>query len=208
MAGWFRKKINTIGDFKGLRMRIPNLGGQVVSRAGGTTVLTPAASIFAELERGVIDASEFVGPHDDMIIGLHKTAHYYYYPGLARAGDRERLRFHKKAYEALPVRLTTDPGPRGGRNPGVSRSRAITRRTPIALERLKTEFKGKVEISPASGAGACGSSGSIRPRWSRRNPRNRRWPARCTPPSRSFKRFVGLWDHVAEGAYHQLCRGS
>ena len=56
MAGWFRKKINTIGDYRGLKMRIPGLGGKVVAKAGGTVVLTPAADIYAALERGVIDA--------------------------------------------------------------------------------------------------------------------------------------------------------
>jgi TRAP-type mannitol/chloroaromatic compound transport system substrate-binding protein len=73
MAGWFRKRINTIADYKGLKMRIPNLGGQVVARAGGTAVLTPAAAIFPSLERGVIDAGEWVGPYDDMRLGLHTT---------------------------------------------------------------------------------------------------------------------------------------
>ncbi|MGH7419046.1 MAG: ABC transporter substrate-binding protein, partial [Candidatus Rokuibacteriota bacterium] len=63
MAGWFRKKINTIGDYKGLKMRIPGLGGKVVVKAGGTVVLTPAAEIYAALERGVIDVAEWVGPH-------------------------------------------------------------------------------------------------------------------------------------------------
>ena len=57
MAGWFRKKITTIGDYKGLKMRIPNLGGKVFARAGATAVLTPAADIYAALERGVIDAA-------------------------------------------------------------------------------------------------------------------------------------------------------
>ncbi len=61
MGGWFRKRINTIGDLKGLRMRIPNLGGRVYARAGATTVLTPAAEIYAALERGVIDVAEWVG---------------------------------------------------------------------------------------------------------------------------------------------------
>jgi TRAP-type mannitol/chloroaromatic compound transport system substrate-binding protein len=82
MAGWFRKKITTIGDYKGLKMRIgTGLGGKVIARAGGAAVLTPAAEIYAALERGVIDAAEWVGPHDDMKLGLHKTARYYYYPG-------------------------------------------------------------------------------------------------------------------------------
>ena len=63
MAGWFRKKINTIGDYKGLKMRIANLGGKVVARAGATAVLTPGSEIYAALERGVIDAAEWIGPH-------------------------------------------------------------------------------------------------------------------------------------------------
>jgi TRAP-type mannitol/chloroaromatic compound transport system substrate-binding protein len=54
---------------------------KVVTKAGATAVLTPAADIYAALERGVIDAAEWVGPHDDMTLGLHQTAHYYYYPG-------------------------------------------------------------------------------------------------------------------------------
>jgi TRAP-type mannitol/chloroaromatic compound transport system substrate-binding protein len=62
MAGWFRKKINTIADYKGLKMRMPGLGGKVVAKAGGTVVLTPAADIYAALERGVIDAPSGSGP--------------------------------------------------------------------------------------------------------------------------------------------------
>ena len=105
MAGWFRKKITTIGDYKGLKMRIPGLGGKVVVRAGGTTVLTPGSDIYAALERGVIDASEWAGPHDDMKLGLHKTARYYYYPGWHEPGTTQGFGFNKKAYEALPVDL-------------------------------------------------------------------------------------------------------
>ena len=77
MAGWFRKKITTIGDYKGLKMRIGPLGGKVYVKAGGTAVLTPAADVYGALERGVIDAAEWVGPHDDMKLGLHKAARYY-----------------------------------------------------------------------------------------------------------------------------------
>ena len=82
MAGWFRKKITTIADYEGLRMRMGNnLSRKTVARTGATAVLTPAADIYAALERGVIDAAEWVGLHDDMKLGLHKTARYYYYPG-------------------------------------------------------------------------------------------------------------------------------
>ena len=105
MAGWFRKKINTLADFKGLKMRIPGLGGQVVDRAGGTAVLMPGGEVFTALERGVIDASEWSGPYDDMKLGLHNTARYYYYPGWHEPGATLEFVFNKKAYETLPVDL-------------------------------------------------------------------------------------------------------
>jgi TRAP-type mannitol/chloroaromatic compound transport system substrate-binding protein len=106
MGGWFRKRINIIGDYKGLKMRLGNnLARKVVARAGTTAVLTPAAEIYAALERGVIDAAEWVGPHDDMRLGLHKTARYYYYPGWHEPGTMSEFGFNKKAYEALPVDL-------------------------------------------------------------------------------------------------------
>src|SRR5262245_27886527 len=89
MAGWFRKRINTTSDFKGLRIRVPNLGGKVYARAGATTVLTPGSDIYPALERGVIDAAEWIGPHYDMQINLHKTARYYYYPGWHEPGTTQ-----------------------------------------------------------------------------------------------------------------------
>ena len=93
------------GDYKGLKMRIPNLGGKVYAKAGATTVLTPGGEIYAALERGVIDAAEWVGPHEDMKLGLHKTARYYYYPGWHEPGTVNEFGFNKKAYEALPADL-------------------------------------------------------------------------------------------------------
>src|SRR3990170_5897233 len=105
MGGWFRRKINPLADYKGLKMRIPGLGGKVVAAAGGTVVLTPGGEIYTALERGVIDASEWVGPHDDMKLGLHQTAKYYYYPGWHEPGTTGEFTFNKKAYGSLPADL-------------------------------------------------------------------------------------------------------
>ena len=105
MGGWFNKKINTIDDYKGLKMRIPGLGGKVVAKAGGTVVLTAGGEIFTNLERGVIDATEWVGPLHDLRMGFYKAAKYYYYPGWHEPGTVLELIFNKKAYEALPVDL-------------------------------------------------------------------------------------------------------
>ncbi len=107
MGGWFNKKINTIEDYKGLKMRIPGLGGKVVAKAGGTVVLSPGGEIFTNLERGVIDATEWVGPLHDQIMGFYKVAKYYYYPGWHEPGTVLENFFNKKAYESLPKEYQT-----------------------------------------------------------------------------------------------------
>ena len=203
MAGWFRRKMNTIADYKGLKMRIgAGLGNKVVVKAGGTAVLTPAAAIFAALERGVIDASEWVGPHDDMKLGLHNTARYYYYPGWHEPGTVSEFSFNKKAYEALPVdlRRTLDHAVAAVQVYGLTDFHA---KNAIALERLKTEFKGKVEVlqlpTPVLRDLKKLSAEVIREQ-SEKTPMARKVHASFT----KFQALVGPWDHVAEGAYHQF----
>jgi len=105
MGGWFRKEMKTIDDYKGLKMRIPGLGGKVVAKAGGTVVLLPGGEIFTSLERGVIDATEWVGPMHDLRMGFYKAAQYYYYPGWHEPGTCLEVIFNKKIYEGLPKDL-------------------------------------------------------------------------------------------------------
>jgi TRAP-type mannitol/chloroaromatic compound transport system substrate-binding protein len=105
MGGWFRKKMNNITDFKGLKMRIPGLGGKVIAKAGGTVVLLPGGEIFTSLERGVIDATEWVGPMHDLRMGFYKAAKYYYYPGWHEPGTCLEVMFNKKVYDSLPKDL-------------------------------------------------------------------------------------------------------
>jgi TRAP-type mannitol/chloroaromatic compound transport system substrate-binding protein len=202
MAGWFRKKMNTIGDYKGLKMRIgAGLGNKVVVKAGGTAVLTPAAAIYAALERGVIDASEWVGPHDDMKLGLHNTARYYYYPGWHEPGTMNDFGFNKKAYEALPVDLqrTLDYAVAATQVYGLTDFHA---KNAIALEKLKTEWKAKVEVLPLPAPVLRDlkklATEVIREE-SEKSPMARKTYASFT----KFQALVGPWDHVAEGAYHQ-----
>lgn len=102
MGGWFRKEMNTIDDFKGLKMRIPGLGGKVIAKAGGTVVLLPGGEIFTSLERGVLDATEWVGPLHDLRMGFYKAANYYYYPGWHEPGTCLEVMFNKEVYDGLP----------------------------------------------------------------------------------------------------------
>lgn len=82
MAGWFNKEINGPDDFKGLTMRMPGLGGEVISQLGATAVTLPAGEIFQALQSGTIDATEFVGPWNDLTLGFYQVAKYYYWPGI------------------------------------------------------------------------------------------------------------------------------
>jgi TRAP-type mannitol/chloroaromatic compound transport system substrate-binding protein len=188
MAGWFRKKIATTSDFRGLKMRIVNLGGKVYAKAGATTVLTPGSEIYAALERGVIDTAEWIGPHYDMLINLHQTARYYYYPGWHEPGTTLDFGFNKKAYDGLPVdlRRMLDHAAAAVQVYGLA---AHNTKNAIALHRLRTEFKDKVRGAARSRHRSCAISGSWRPRSSRRNPRRRPWPGRSTRPSRSSRRW-------------------
>lgn len=205
MAGWFRRKINTIGDFKGLKMRIPGLGGEVVRRAGGTVVVTPGADIYAALERGVIDASEYIGPHDDMKLGLHKTARYYYYPGWHEPGTVTGFGFNKKAYEALPVdlRRVLDHAVAAVQIYGLAEFHT---KNAIALERLDSAFKGKVERLPFPVPvlrDLKKLAAAVVKQESEKTPMARKVHASFS----KFQALVGPWDHVAEGAYHHLVAG-
>jgi TRAP-type mannitol/chloroaromatic compound transport system substrate-binding protein len=105
MGGWFRKEINSIDDFKGLKMRMPGLGGKTISRAGAETVLVAGAEIFTNLQTGVIDATEWVGPYHDYIMGFHKVAKYYYGGGWHEPGSVLELMINRKKWESLPADL-------------------------------------------------------------------------------------------------------
>jgi TRAP-type mannitol/chloroaromatic compound transport system substrate-binding protein len=105
MGGWFNKKIESVDDLKGLKMRIPGLGGKVLAKAGGTPVLRAGGEIYTSLERGEIDATEWVGPYHDERLGLYRAAKYYYYPGWHEPGTALELIVNKKAWESLPEDL-------------------------------------------------------------------------------------------------------
>ncbi|WP_390592703.1 TRAP transporter substrate-binding protein [Simiduia litorea] len=102
MAGWFNKEINSLADIQGLKMRIPGLGGEVFTRAGGVAVNIPGNELYTSLQTGVIDATEWVGPYNDLAFGFHQVAKYYYYPGWHEPGPTLELLINKTALESLP----------------------------------------------------------------------------------------------------------
>jgi TRAP-type mannitol/chloroaromatic compound transport system substrate-binding protein len=100
MGGWFRKPITSLEDMNGLKMRIPGLGGEVMSKLGVNPVLLPAGEIYTSLERGVIDATEWVGPYLDLKMGFYKVAPYYY-SGWHEPGSILEMTFGKHTWDKL-----------------------------------------------------------------------------------------------------------
>lgn len=102
MGGWFRKEIKSMDDVKGLKMRIPGLGGRLFSAVGAVPQQIPGGDIYPALEKGTIDAAEWVGPYDDEKLGFNKVAKFYYYPGFWEGGAALGWLVNNKAWDALP----------------------------------------------------------------------------------------------------------
>jgi TRAP-type mannitol/chloroaromatic compound transport system substrate-binding protein len=101
MTGWFNKQIKSVKDLKGLKMRIPGLAGKVLAEMGVNVVLLPGGEIFPALERGVIDAAEWVGPYQDRRLGLYQAAKYYYHSGWHEPSTTSELIINQKAWDSL-----------------------------------------------------------------------------------------------------------
>ena len=105
MGGWFNKEINSLDDIKGLKMRIPGLGGKVFAKAGGNPVLLAGSEVYTALERNTIDATEWIGPYHDQRLGLYRAADHYYYPGWHEPGTVLELTINERAWLSLPADL-------------------------------------------------------------------------------------------------------
>ena len=101
MGGWFRREVNSAEDLRGLKMRIPGLGGDVMDHMGVTVQVLAGGDIYPALERGAIDATEWVGPYDDEKLGLHKAAPYYYYPGWWEPSASVSYEVNQRAWDTL-----------------------------------------------------------------------------------------------------------
>ena len=101
MGGWFRKEVKSVADMKGLKFRIGGFGGKIIERIGGVPQNIPGGEIYSALEKGTIDAAEWVGPYDDLKLGFNKVAPNYYYPGFWEGGPQLDIFINTKAYEGL-----------------------------------------------------------------------------------------------------------
>ena len=101
MGGWFNKKIRSPNDFKGLKMRMPGLGGQVIGKLGGSPVSLPGGQIYENLVSGAIDATEWVGPWNDEAMKFQEASKYYYYPGMHEPGSMLACGTNKSWFTSL-----------------------------------------------------------------------------------------------------------
>ena len=101
MGGWFRKEMNSVDDFKGLKMRMPGLGGDVLAKLGGSPVSLPGGQIYENLISGSIDATEWVGPWNDELMKFYEAAKYYYYPGMHEPGAMLACGMNKTWWDGL-----------------------------------------------------------------------------------------------------------
>jgi len=135
MGGWFREPVNSLAELAGLRFRIPGIGGEVMSRLGVTVQNLQAAEIYPALERGAIDATEWVGPHDDEKLGFYQVAKYYYYPGWWEPGVTMGLLINLEEFNALPVSYQQVLKAVSGET-FADRLAAYDNANPVALQRL------------------------------------------------------------------------
>jgi TRAP-type mannitol/chloroaromatic compound transport system substrate-binding protein len=202
MMGWFRKKLNSTGDLKGLKMRIPGLGGKVYAKFGTSVVLLPPGEIYTSLERGVIDAAEWVGPHDDMKMGFHQIARYYYYPGWHEPGTTGEFVFNKKAYDALPVDLRRILDYTAA-SLHTLEFMEYFHKNAVALHKLKTDFKGKVEFTKLSDGMLKEfkkAAQDVVKEESEKSPMAKKVHASYT----KFQETIDEWSLISEGSYYSL----
>ncbi|NJL29289.1 MAG: TRAP transporter substrate-binding protein DctP [Thermoanaerobaculia bacterium] len=146
MGGWFKREIGSAADLVGLKMRIPGLGGEVMSRLGTTVQVLAGGDIYPALERGAIDATEWVGPYDDEKLGFHQIAKFYYYPGWWEPGPSLSYYVNRDAWAKLPV-VYQEMFKTAALDSAVTMQARYDARNPAALARL---LDAGVEVKPFS----------------------------------------------------------
>ena len=138
MGGWYRKEINSVADLNGLKMRIGGFAGRVLERLGAVPQLIPGSELYQALERGTIDATEWVGPYDDLKLGFHKVAPFYYYPGWWEGGAQVSLFINDKQWNALPAEYKAIVT-QAASHAHVNMQAMYDARNPVALKQLIAE---------------------------------------------------------------------
>lgn len=202
MAGWFNREIRSVRDLAGLKMRIPGLGGEVMARLGATPVNLPGAEIFTAMQSGAIDATEWVGPYNDLAFGLHRVAKHYYYPGWQEPGPAMECMINKTAFDALPADLKAlvDACCRAVNESMLSE---FTARNQQALDQLIREHKVDVRRLPADVLAALRrASDDALEAIAAADPMARR----AYDSMRAFRAKAQAWHQISEEAFYEARR--
>jgi len=198
MGGWYRKEIKSAADINGLKMRIGGFGGRVLSKLGGVPQNIPGGEIYQSLEKGTIDATEWVGPYDDLKLGFHKVAPYYYYPGWWEGGAQLSLYVNSKAYNGLSAEYKSMLRQAASDAHVVMQAR-YDARNPTALKQLIAEGA-KLNRFPRDVMDAAFKAS--REVYAELNDKNKNWKKIYA----DFSRFAAdqyQWTPIADGSFDQ-----
>jgi TRAP-type mannitol/chloroaromatic compound transport system substrate-binding protein len=196
MGGWYRKEMKTVADLQGLKMRIGGLAGQVLAKLGLVPQQLPGGDIYPALEKGTIDAAEWVGPYDDEKLGFVKVAKYYYYPGWWEGGAQPHLLVNLQKWNELPKAykslLTAACG-----YANVDMQAKYDARNPAALRRL---VSGGAQLRPFPQEILEASYKASNDLYDELSAKNPEWK-KVYEPYRAFRSEEYLWFQVAEYTY-------
>lgn len=197
MGGWFRKEIKTPADFKGLKMRLGGgLVGEVMQKLGAVPQSIPGGEIYQSLEKGTIDAAEWIGPYDDQKLGFNKVAPFYYYPGWWEGGPEVDFFINKKAFEGLSSEFQAiiEAASAVAHNDMLAKYDALN---PTALKQL---VAAKTKVLPFSQAIMDASFKASMEVFAENDSKSPEWK-KIYAAMRSFQRDQILWFRFAEARY-------
>jgi TRAP-type mannitol/chloroaromatic compound transport system substrate-binding protein len=200
MGGWMRKEIRSVADVKGLKFRIGGFAGRVIERMGGVPQNIPGGEIYQALEKGTIDAAEWIGPYDDQKLGFNKVAPYYYYPGWWEGGLQLDLYIHQKAWDALSAeqKLIVETASTYAH---VETQAKYDVKNPIALKQLVSSGNAKLRPFPADlMAEAFKQSMAL---YQELSARNENWRKVYADYAR-FRADQNLWFRFAESTFDRF----
>ncbi len=196
MGGWYRKEIKTLDDIKGLKMRIGGFAGKVLERMGAVPQNIPGGEIYQALEKGTIDAAEWIGPYDDKKLGFNKVASYYYYPGWWEGGPQLDIMINIKAFEALTPEYKAIIESASA-YAHVDMQAKYDARNPQALKEL---VAGKVQVLPFPKAVMDAAFKESMSLYEELNAKNANWKKVYEDYS-AFRRDQNLWFRFTESTF-------
>ena len=198
MGGWYRKEINSLADMNGLKMRIGGFGGRVLAKLGAVPQNIPAAEIYQSLEKGTVDAAEWIGPYDDLKLGLYKVAKNYYYPAWWEGSTQFSLLVSSKAYEGLSSEYKAILR-QAASDAHVDVQARYDGRNPKALKQLIAEGAVLHRLPKDVMDAAFKASREV---YADLNEKNPNWKKIYADYSR-FEADAFQWEGIAEGSYNQ-----